>query len=145
MSWVRNKTSQHQQNLRHTFGFRVFRDLQKSTRHAIGEIQPLSTSAEYQRGERFLGEGEKDSFIALPGKGANVLKTVPPPSLKLGRIAGSFPVKRRKTYFQIGIRIVADMHSPFFERLLVIKAGIRRSRWSSGLLPRITVLMKRAY
>ena len=45
--------------------------------------QPLSTGAEYKLGDRVLGEGEKHSFIALPGKGgpqqANALKTVPTP------------------------------------------------------------------
>lgn len=29
----------------------------------VARIQPLSASAEYKRGDRVLGEGEKDSFI----------------------------------------------------------------------------------
>ena len=37
----------------------------------VARIQPLSASAEYKRGDRVLGEGEKDSFIALPGKGGH--------------------------------------------------------------------------
>ena len=45
----------------------------------------------------------------------------------LGRIAGSFIVKRRRTGFQIGIRIGADMHSSFFGGIVVIDAGVRRS------------------
>ena len=44
------------------------------------ETGPLSADAELKCRDRVLGKGEKDSFIALPGKGAtaNALKTVPP-------------------------------------------------------------------
>ena len=47
-----------------------------------------------------------------------------------------FIVKRRKTGFQIGIRIGANMHSSFFGGILVIKGGVRRSRYDhdGGLL-----------
>ena len=46
-----------------------------------------------------------------------------------------FIAKRRKTGFQIGIRIGTDMHS-FFGGILVIRAGVRRSQHdpSGGLL-----------
>ena len=73
---------------------------------------------------------KKIAFIALPGRGGslqvNALKTLPLPPL--GRIEPSFIVKRRKTSFQIGIRIGANMHSSFFVGVLVLKASIRRSR-----------------
>ena len=37
----------------------------------VAETLPLSTSAKQKHGDRVLGEGEKDSFIALPGKGGH--------------------------------------------------------------------------
>ena len=93
--------------------------------------------AELKCRDRVLDKGEKNSFIALPGKGgshqANALKTAPTP---LGRIMGSFIVKRRKTGVQIGIRIGTNMHSSFFGGILVIKVGVRRSQpdYDGGLL-----------
>ena len=46
------------------------------------KTQLLCTSAESNLGDRILGEGEKNSFIALPGKGGHSglvpLKTVCP-------------------------------------------------------------------
>ena len=75
---------------------------------------------------------QKIAYIALPSKGGHIrlmpLRLCPP----LGRIVGRFRAKRRKAGFQIGIRIRADMHSSFFGRLLVIKAGIRRSWHDHG-------------
>lgn len=47
-------------------------------------------------------------------------------------IVGSFIVKRRKTGFQIRIRVGANMHSSFFLGILVIEAGIRRSQHDPG-------------
>ena len=55
----------------------------------LPKIWPLSAGAKLKHRDRVLGKGEKDSFIALPGK-----KTVPP----LERIVRSFIVKRRKTF-----------------------------------------------
>ena len=84
----------------------------------VAGIWPLSAGAKLKQRDRVLGKGErKNSFIALPGKGGsqqgNALKTVsPPPPQK--RITRSFIVKRRKTGFQIGIRIGTNMHSFFF-------------------------------
>ena len=47
----------------------------------VVETWPLTTSAEEKNEDKVLGEGEKNSFIALPGKGgsqqANALETVP--------------------------------------------------------------------
>ena len=78
--------------------------------------------------ETEFGEKEKKiAFIALPGKGSHsrlMPKRLCPP---LGSIVGSFTAKRRKTGFRIGIRIGTNMHS-FFGGILVIKAGVRRSR-----------------
>ena len=93
----------------------------------VAIIQPLSAGAELKRRDRVLGKGEKNSVIALPGKGgsqqANALKTVPP----LERIVRSFIVKRR-THFQIGSQDW-DKHAFFFLwGVLVIKAGVRRSQ-----------------
>ena len=49
---------------------------------AVAEIPPLYTGARLNLGDRVLGEVERNSFIALPGKGgtqpANALKTVCP-------------------------------------------------------------------
>ena len=46
----------------------------------VTTIWPLSAGAKYKRGDRVWGEGEKDRFIALPGKEGpqqtNVLKIV---------------------------------------------------------------------
>ena len=41
----------------------------------------LYSSAEYKHGGRVLGEGEKDSFVALPGKGGHSRQRLlrPPP------------------------------------------------------------------
>jgi len=47
------------------------------------EFGPLCASAKLKCRDRVLGKGEKNSFMALPGKGgpqqANALKTVHPP------------------------------------------------------------------
>ena len=105
---------------------------------SVAGIQPLSAGAELKCRDRVLGKGEKNSFIALPGKEgsqqANALKMVTPPHL--GKDFGRFMVKRRKTGFQIGIRIGTNMHSSFFGGILVIKAGVRRSQYDhdGGLL-----------
>ena len=73
-----------------------------------------------------FGKEGKNNFTALLEKGeSQQAKTV----ASLERIARSFIVKRRKTGFQIGIRIGVNMHSSFFRGILVIKAGVRRSRY----------------
>ena len=45
----------------------------------VSEIWPLSARAKFKQRDRVLGKGEKNSFIALPGKGgsqqAHALKT----------------------------------------------------------------------
>ena len=50
--------------------------------YIIAEIRPLYTSAGLNLGDRVLGEAERNSFVALPGKGGhsglNTLKTVCP-------------------------------------------------------------------
>ena len=50
------------------------------------EFGPLCASAKLKCRDRVLGKGEKNSFMALPGKGgpqqANALKTVHPPIRK---------------------------------------------------------------
>ena len=75
-----------------------------------------------------MSKGEENSFIALPGKGWEhsklMLSRLCPP---LERIVRSFILKRRKTGFQIGIRIGTNRHSSFFGGILVIKAGVERS------------------
>ena len=74
----------------------------------------------------FWVKEEKNSLIALPGKGgsqqANALKTVP--SLRISR---SFIVKRRKTGVQIGIRIGTNKHSSFFG------GNLSRQSWSQEM------------
>ena len=37
----------------------------------VAETRPLSTGAEYKLEDRVWGQGEKDGFIALPGKGSH--------------------------------------------------------------------------
>ena len=39
--------------------------------HIVAEIQPLYTGAGLNLRDRVLGEAEKNSFIALPGKGGH--------------------------------------------------------------------------
>ena len=43
----------------------------KSPGETVAKTQPLCTDAEFNVGDRVLGEGEKNSFIALPGKGGH--------------------------------------------------------------------------
>ena len=38
---------------------------------SVARIQPLSVGAKLKRRDRVLGKGEKNSFIALPGKGGS--------------------------------------------------------------------------
>ena len=49
--------------------------------YKVAGIRPLSVSAELKFRDRVLGKGEKNSFVALPGKGgseqAHAVKTVP--------------------------------------------------------------------
>ena len=48
----------------------------------VPEVQPLYIGTKLNLGDRVLGEGEKNSFTALPGEGGhrgpNALKTVCP-------------------------------------------------------------------
>ena len=64
----------------------------------------------------------------------------------VGRIAEGFIVKRRKTGFQMKIRIGTNVHFSFFggNFSLKLESG-DLGWWSSGLLPRIRILAKRAY
>ena len=110
----------------------------------VAGIRPLSDSAELKCRNRVLGKGEKNSFITLPGKGGseqtNALKTVSP----LRKNCKEFDSKKEKSRF---LDRNEDWDKPsFFGGILVIKAGVRRCSqwWSSGLLPRITVLSKTA-
>ena len=43
----------------------------KIATHSVAEIRPLSARAELKHRDRGLGKGEKNSFIALPGKGGH--------------------------------------------------------------------------
>ena len=64
-------------------------------------------------------------------------------------VQGVLESKRRKTGFQIRIRIGANMHSSFLGGILMMEAGARRSHVIlvvvPGLLPGITILVKREY
>ena len=91
---------------------------------AVAEIQPLSASAELKCRDRVLGKEEKNKFYYFASNSgpeqANALKPMPlPPPLE--RIMRSFIVKRRKTGFHMGIRIVTSIRSSFFGGILVIK------------------------
>ena len=72
--------------------------------------------AKQKLGDRVLGEGGKDGFHCFARhrrpQPANAFKTVCPP---LGRIPEIFTVQRRKTGFQIGIRVGTDVHSSLGE------------------------------
>ena len=102
------------------------------------------------------GEGEKKiAFIVCPGKGSPG-RLIP---LKLCCLLGKnfrgvLYAKRRKTGFQIRIRVGENMHSSFFQGIWVIEAGVGRSQcdpggalWGYGIvtLPGITIRAKRAY
>ena len=81
--------------------------------------------------DRVWGKGEKNSFTALPGKGGseqtNDLKTVPPPN-PLGRIAGSFIVKRRKMGFWVRIRVGRK------DTLFFLSGTLRHQSWSQEMI-----------
>ena len=112
-------------------GIKLLYKIDDEQNTTIVRIEPLCAGAEVKCKDRILGKGEKNSFIALPGKGgseqANALKTVP----LLGKNFEEFyskKKKKKKTGFQIGVRIGTNMHFSFFGGILVIKAGVRRSR-----------------
>ena len=74
----------------------------------------------------FWVKEEKIAFIVLPRRRrpqqANALKIVP----SIRKCCGKFYSKKsRKTGFQIGIRIGANLHSSFFGGILVIETGIK--------------------
>ena len=66
----------------------------------VAEIRPLSAGAELKHRDRVLGKGEKDSFIALPGKGrpqqVNALKIAPP----IGKNCKFYSKKGEKQIFR---------------------------------------------
>ena len=63
----------------------------------VAEIWPLSAGAKLKRRDRVLSKGEKNSFIALLGKGGSCFKDCSPPPLE--RITRSFVVKKEKNRF----------------------------------------------
>ena len=99
--------------------------------------------------ETVLGEGEKNCFARQRRpQQANALKTVPSFGEELEGVLQS---KRRETGFQIRIRVGKNLHSSFFQGILVIKASVRRPQRNPGgdhlgygilTFPRITILGK---
>ena len=54
-----------------TVGPPAHRQILDEPSNFAAETQLLSAIAEWKFGDRVLGEGEKESFIALPGKGGH--------------------------------------------------------------------------
>ena len=92
-------------------------------------MHSLPASAEMRCRDRVLGKGEKNSFIALPGKGgpqqANALKTVPP----AGKNLGEFYSKKEQNRFSERSQD-ADKDACFF-----LWGHLSRQRWSQEISP----------
>ena len=81
----------------------------------VAEIQLLSAGAKVKCRDRVLGKGGNKITLLLCQAKEGHSRPMPGrlcPSLEV--IVRGFTAKRRKTGFQIGIRIGTDMHSSFF-------------------------------
>ena len=121
---------------------------------SVAETRPLSTGAKENCRDRVLGEGENDSFYCFVRQRrpeqANTLKIVP----STGKNYGSFIVKKKKKRERNSFSDRNqdwDKHEYFF-----LWGNLSHQSWtqgilawswwgSSGWLPKITVLPKRAY
>ena len=76
-----------------------------------------------------MGKGEKDSFYYFARQRgpeqANALKTVPPTGKNCRELYSEKENKTKQNRFQLGSRIGANIHSPLFGGISVVKAGVR--------------------